>query len=73
MGAAVFFVAFAFHEPGFIHPVKQGSHGVWVAAHAMGEFALGDAAGITFQKRAHHRELIRRDLKMRDAAAKSLV
>ena len=71
MGPAVFFMGPAFEQAGLFHPLQQRCHGIGVAAHLLGQLALGDAA--RFKQRAHDRELVRRDAQVRDAAAKCLV
>ena len=71
VGPAVFLVGPAFEQAGLFHPLQQRRHGIRVAAHLLGQFALGDAA--RFKQRAHDRELVRRDAQVRDAAAKGLV
>ena len=71
MRPAVLFVLPAFEQAGLLHSLQQRRHGVRVAAHPFGEFALRDAA--RFQQSAHDGELVGRDAQVRDAAAEGLV
>jgi len=73
MGPLVPLMRLAFHQSRLFHALQQRGHGVGIAAHALRQFPLCQPARLAFQQRAHHGELIRRDLQVRNAAAKRLV
>ena len=73
MRAPVPFVRPAFNQAGPVHPLQQGSHRIGIAAHELGQIALGQPPRVPFQERPHHRELVRRDAQVGDSPAKGLV
>lgn len=73
VSAPVLFVDFALDVTERFHAFEQGGHGIGVAAHEAGEFALGEAGGMAFEHGAHDGELVGRDASMGDAAAEGLV
>jgi hypothetical protein len=73
IGAPVLLVDFAFHVAERLHAFEEGRHGVGVATHEAGEFALGQPGGMAFEHGAHDGELVGRDAGVGDAAAEGLV
>ena len=73
VGAPVLFVDFALDVAEGFHAFEEGRHGVGVAAHEAGEFALREAGGMAFEHGAHDGELVGRDAGVGDAAAEGLV
>lgn len=72
-GAAVGFVGDALHQLHALHALDEGGDGVGVAAHEVGELALGDAGGVALDEGAHDGELVWGDAGVADAAAEGLV
>lgn len=73
MGASILLVGFTPDIPVGFHSFQQGRHGIRVAGHRAGEFALGNALGIPFDEGAHDRELIRGDAGVGDSPAERLI
>ncbi len=72
-GATVALVRVAFDPAMGFHPFDQRGHGVGIAAHQLGQLALGEAGAIALGEVAHDDELIGGDTEMRDAAAEGLI
>ena len=73
VGAAVAFVGFAAEPAGGFHAFEEGGDGVGIAAHQVGEFALGDALGVALREGAENGELVGGGTLEGDAPAEGLI
>ena len=58
---------------GCLHAFEQRSNGIWIAAHELSQFALGQTFGIHFEQGPQNSELVRGDIDVGHATAKGLV